>query len=865
MAVSSTTTRNDYLGAGSVGPYAYTFRIFAATDLVVTKRATSGTETTLLYPSGYTVSGVGDTAGGAVTLSTALAVGETLTIQRELPLTQATSLRNAGAYLASAHEDQLDRLVMIDQQQQDALDRTLKLGPTLDPDDYDLILPAPETGKVLTGTGTGFTMTTLDSSAVSLPGNGRTVTTLSAYLANNADFNPKDWGALGAGTNDAAAIQATIDALNVGTTKGGRVVFRGTPDTYYGLTTALVLPKRAGGDNHSRWYALTGDGRSAPLLLGLAGMEGKSMLDASGTPAVVAPPTPMVANFYREIKDLYFAGNGHALRGIDLRYNQHFKCENLFIEQMVDSGGALTASAIEVYGAICAQFLNVKVSGTNGHGLYAGTDSSNFFNANLVSGCSFLSLTGDGFHSDGGVTGCTFIGNTYELCRYGMYLAGYSSGGNFCAGSYFEQNSTADVYLGALTTLKLFTLASNQFNGYGGATGAAFTPIVMKFCDGCVIEHNQISQPVKSATGYYILDANVAGGSVTNNTVRKNWVSGLSPATAGNTIYNLPGSWVDNGNELIDDVFAPLITNNVVRQRLPYGGWTITVSGTGAVVKSDVTVMGGATTRMTRPAASGAAFSRNVTIGPEFKGRFVTFAVPVRARVAAKSFQVNLNTDGTGPGNTTVDESTLAAGAERIVYAMCYVPADATTITVQGIVGALGDFDIGQPCLYVGARRWYSAGSDEYASSAAPTTGTWAVADRVWNTSGTAGQPIAWVCSVAGTPGTWRVTGWVPGSFGDNANTSIVLTATTEPTLRYDTALTANRTVTLPARSASVTGQKFRIVRTGLGAFTLSVQEAAGDGGTVLKAIPNTTAAFVDVEFDTGGTSQWRLAAYGTL
>ncbi|CAB4171692.1 hypothetical protein UFOVP931_13 [uncultured Caudovirales phage] len=40
-------------------------------------------------------------------------------------------------------------------------------------------------------------------------------------------------------------------------------------------------------------------------------------------------------------------------------------------------------------------------------------------------------------------------------------------------------------------------------------------------------------------------------------------------------------------------------------------------------------------------------------------------------------------------------------------------------------------------------------------NSNAPTTGTWAVRDRVINMTPTVGQAKAWVCTVAGTPGTW--------------------------------------------------------------------------------------------------------------
>lgn len=39
--------------------------------------------------------------------------------------------------------------------------------------------------------------------------------------------------------------------------------------------------------------------------------------------------------------------------------------------------------------------------------------------------------------------------------------------------------------------------------------------------------------------------------------------------------------------------------------------------------------------------------------------------------------------------------------------------------------------------------------------SAAPTTGTWRVTDIVENSAPTIGQPKGWVCTAAGTPGTW--------------------------------------------------------------------------------------------------------------
>jgi hypothetical protein len=43
--------------------------------------------------------------------------------------------------------------------------------------------------------------------------------------------------------------------------------------------------------------------------------------------------------------------------------------------------------------------------------------------------------------------------------------------------------------------------------------------------------------------------------------------------------------------------------------------------------------------------------------------------------------------------------------------------------------------------------------------SAAPASGTYSVGDIVWNTTPTAGGTMGWVCTTAGTPGTWKTFG----------------------------------------------------------------------------------------------------------
>lgn len=214
MTVATAVARNDYLPNGATTVFPYTFRILAATDLRVVKRSAGGVETVLVYNADYTVSGVGNTAGGSVTLFAAPASGEFLTLRRGRSITQGTDLANQGRNSPADTELALDSGIMISQQLQDQLDRTFKIGETFNPAGYNLVLPTPTAGLVLTGTGTGFTMAQIvTAAAVALPGQSRVTSTLSAYLANNAYFNPKDYAG---GTKEAQITNAIAAAAGNG-------------------------------------------------------------------------------------------------------------------------------------------------------------------------------------------------------------------------------------------------------------------------------------------------------------------------------------------------------------------------------------------------------------------------------------------------------------------------------------------------------------------------------------------------------------------------------------------------------------------------------------------------------------------------
>lgn len=173
MSLASTINRNDYIGNGNSNTYNYTFKIFSEDDLKVLVKDSVGAVTTLVLGTDYTVTDVNDSAGGTIVLVDAsqawldvngnLDTGFSITIRRIVVLDQDTDIRNQGDYFPETIEDEFDKLTMIDQQQQDDLDRSVKLSETVDPTTFNTELPADLVGTadasiITNSTGDGFVM-----------------------------------------------------------------------------------------------------------------------------------------------------------------------------------------------------------------------------------------------------------------------------------------------------------------------------------------------------------------------------------------------------------------------------------------------------------------------------------------------------------------------------------------------------------------------------------------------------------------------------------------------------------------------------------------------------------------------------------
>ena len=116
MTVSTEVNHNEYTGNGVTTTFPYAFRIFQASDLLVTTSDSDGVLRTLVLNTDYTVSGVGAYYGGHIVLNKPLSTGWRISIERSLAVVQETDLRNQGRFFAETHESAFDYLTMIIQQ-----------------------------------------------------------------------------------------------------------------------------------------------------------------------------------------------------------------------------------------------------------------------------------------------------------------------------------------------------------------------------------------------------------------------------------------------------------------------------------------------------------------------------------------------------------------------------------------------------------------------------------------------------------------------------------------------------------------------------------------------------------------------------
>jgi hypothetical protein len=132
MTISTTIVKNSYSGDGTTSTFSYTFKVLAESDLTVIIRSALGTETTKTLTTHYTITGVGSPSGGSITFTAGNipSATETVVLLRDTTQTQAIDYIANDPFPAETHEEGLDRSVILAQELQEEVDRSIKISRT---------------------------------------------------------------------------------------------------------------------------------------------------------------------------------------------------------------------------------------------------------------------------------------------------------------------------------------------------------------------------------------------------------------------------------------------------------------------------------------------------------------------------------------------------------------------------------------------------------------------------------------------------------------------------------------------------------------------------------------------------------------
>lgn len=255
--------RIQYTGDGSRTVFGFPFPVLASDDLLVFLNDAAA--------SGFAISGLGDPAGGEVTFAEAPGAGTTVTLLRRTEGIRESAFVDGGPFRAAAINAELDRIMLLIQENREEHNRALRGRPAEAETDFCLPPTAQRANKVLGFDSAGkpqtFGITELPvggeaSGLLVTPSGATTGRTLGEHLA--VVVNVRDFGALGDGaTDDSAAFQAAITAAQ------GRAspVYVPASPTAYVLGSPLTIDG----------ITMLGDGAGSALKLSFASGAGLTL------------------------------------------------------------------------------------------------------------------------------------------------------------------------------------------------------------------------------------------------------------------------------------------------------------------------------------------------------------------------------------------------------------------------------------------------------------------------------------------------------------------------------------------------------------------------------------------------------------
>jgi len=251
-----------YGGDGSRTTFPFPFPVLASDDLLVFIGQS--------HAAGFSITGIGAPGGGEVVFATPPAAGTTLTLLRRTEGIRETEFVDGGPFRAAAINAELDRIMLLIQEDREEHGRALRGHPAESGVDFCLPPTIERANRLLGFDSAGrpavFGASALPSSgdasgALVTPNGATTARSLGEHTA--ALVNVRDFGALGDGiTDDSAAFAAAIAAAQA---RAARVYVPASA-TPYVIGATITLDG----------VTMIGDGAGSTLRVGLpsgAGMQ----------------------------------------------------------------------------------------------------------------------------------------------------------------------------------------------------------------------------------------------------------------------------------------------------------------------------------------------------------------------------------------------------------------------------------------------------------------------------------------------------------------------------------------------------------------------------------------------------------------
>lgn len=155
MTVENTQNKMPPLQMGTTNEYPFTFAVLlqdpteeeAFEAIKASVLQADGTEIELVYNTDYTVTLNTDRIGGTLTVNDIRTSGDYITIYRQYAQTQEVDYKDFNSAPAETFEQCFDKLTMLSQQQQEEINRSIKLP--VSSDITNLSLPNPIAGRTL--------------------------------------------------------------------------------------------------------------------------------------------------------------------------------------------------------------------------------------------------------------------------------------------------------------------------------------------------------------------------------------------------------------------------------------------------------------------------------------------------------------------------------------------------------------------------------------------------------------------------------------------------------------------------------------------------------------------------------------------